>query len=285
MLNSQTSNPLYHYCSVETFFNIISSKKIRLSSTNTMNDALDGRWLYHHLEILGHNHRFREELGPEENAKREKLRRLHFYSDQFRNMNTFYSFSLSEEGDLLSQWRGYANDGAGISIGFNVSNLAASMNPNETLKTSTFSFYKMKYPSQKQILIAIENAFAKHCPNPELEPLDYGKFTEFIDTMNTEVKNSAFSEEKEWRFITRRGNANVFSPTLFPDTPRANFMVRDGRITSFYEFEFKTLFGIDQPIIEIVLGPKCKIDRTELNLFLNLNSISCAVNSSEATYR
>lgn len=31
---------------------------------------------------------------------------------------------MSEKGDLLSQWRGYANDGAGFAIGFNADALS-----------------------------------------------------------------------------------------------------------------------------------------------------------------
>ena len=36
---------LYHYCDVNTFFNIVSSKEIWLSSIFEMNDLLETHWI------------------------------------------------------------------------------------------------------------------------------------------------------------------------------------------------------------------------------------------------
>ena len=45
---------IYHYCSVESFFNIITSKVLWLSDIEYMNDRLEGQWsneIFKNLDI------------------------------------------------------------------------------------------------------------------------------------------------------------------------------------------------------------------------------------------
>lgn len=104
---------LYHYCSVDAFFSIISSRKIRLSSLLLANDSQEGLLVRRRLmEIAGG-----KGLGvAQQQALAQEL-------ETFESENHGYGFCLSAAKDRLSQWRGYANDGQGFAIGFNANAL------------------------------------------------------------------------------------------------------------------------------------------------------------------
>ena len=55
-----------------------------------------------------------------------------------------FVFSLSEEGNLLSQWRGYTPLGAGVSIGFNQDKL------QRHAQQKGFSLIKCLYKKEEQ---------------------------------------------------------------------------------------------------------------------------------------
>ncbi|MCY9835870.1 DUF2971 domain-containing protein [Aeromonas media] len=124
-----------------------------------------------------------------------------------------FSFSLTEEGDLLSQWRGYTKNGIGVSIGFRSSNL----------KSGGFQLFPCIYALEEQeayIKHLFELAFktfnetsetGKHekskCTNP-LELPHWDAINEagsaLISWLNVAcalIKDSSFKEEKEWRLV------------------------------------------------------------------------------------
>jgi hypothetical protein len=61
-------------------------------------------------------------------------------------------FCLSEQGDLLSQWRGYADDAYGISIGFSKPYLEElSRKTVEAKKKSGFTLLQVQYDSHEDL--------------------------------------------------------------------------------------------------------------------------------------
>lgn len=104
------SNPktLYHYCSPENFLRILQSREIQLSALKLSNDTLEGKLVARTLL------RIAERNKMDEQHRQRLLEMLEFFETSCEGLG----FCLSADGDLLSQWRGYANDGAGIAIGF-----------------------------------------------------------------------------------------------------------------------------------------------------------------------
>lgn len=103
---------VYHYCSVDTFFNIIKNSSIWLSDIAKSND---------YQECI----RCREIVnkGMEEYL-RDDVEALQAWRTWYEegvyshfSMKTF-CVCFSGSKDKLSQWRGYAQDGKGIAIGF-----------------------------------------------------------------------------------------------------------------------------------------------------------------------
>jgi hypothetical protein len=72
-------------------------------------------------------------------------------------------FCLSEEGDLLSQWRGYADDGCGVAIGFESSFFSdlTEMTPDRA-KGFDLLFVQVCYDpkEQRKLLDPITRSFA-----------------------------------------------------------------------------------------------------------------------------
>ncbi|WP_368646840.1 hypothetical protein [Castellaniella ginsengisoli] len=86
---------LYHYCSVEAFFSILSNKSIWLSNVNSMNDHQENKWLDQFIL---------DELRNKMGAIGEASANLSWES-YIKNKPNPFIFCLSSDPDVLSQWR------------------------------------------------------------------------------------------------------------------------------------------------------------------------------------
>lgn len=104
----------YHYCSLDTFYNILQTGTIRFGNPLNMNDSAEIIWLLEMVKDFvlkrGVYNSILEGWNLIENISRTLL----------QEMDCPYIFCLSKDKDVLSQWRSYANDGKGVAIGFNV---------------------------------------------------------------------------------------------------------------------------------------------------------------------
>jgi hypothetical protein len=101
---------LYHYCSTETFVSILTSKTIRLSAATLSNDSMEGQIF---KKVL-------MDIASSEHLPYDQLPQFDMLLRDHQDIVEGLIFCLSYAGDLLSQWRAYANNGAGIAIGFNI---------------------------------------------------------------------------------------------------------------------------------------------------------------------
>lgn len=105
-MNSSTT--LYHYASNQTAFAIFKSRIFRLSCLSAANDSLEGR-------VLGRVFaKMLQSSGLPKGVVDVASVIVEGYPDQTEG----FALCLSEKGDLLSQWRAYADNGAGMAIGF-----------------------------------------------------------------------------------------------------------------------------------------------------------------------
>lgn len=104
---------IYHYCDINAFHSILTYKKIWLSAANNMNDYKEVSWF---VDKVYH------ELGKVVNDENRGVIN-DFWNHSTINRPLPYLCSFSTNGDMLSQWRAYANDGRGLSIGFNIEKL------------------------------------------------------------------------------------------------------------------------------------------------------------------
>ncbi len=117
--NPERDNVLYHYCSTETLLSILEHGKIRFSDLNMMNDPQEWRYCY---ELFERAANVMLEKVPEQAALEGIDTDFFDHVDAYlspKQLNSHPVIScFSKQPDVLSQWRGYADNAQGWSIGF-----------------------------------------------------------------------------------------------------------------------------------------------------------------------
>jgi hypothetical protein len=257
---------LYHYCPNNAFHSIIENRRIWLSSLSLSNDSMEGKLV---AEILA-------PIAKADKLDQNTIDRLHESVSLLEQVVDGLGFCLSEEGDLLSQWRGYAGDATGVSIGFSkdyLEHLAETSRPVQDSEKSGFTLERVEYdpeiqgnllkPTYVEIKKLInEGAFKFPSRRGILDvrsddeiKKDNEKIKRAFSNLSMRVlmlfgklfllKTTAFREEKEWRLISylvKTGN------------DRCSFRALNDRIVPFREFDL--LQSESGSIAEVILGPK-----------------------------
>jgi hypothetical protein len=230
--------PLFHYTSARGFAGIIESGEVWATRFDHMNDR---RELTIGEEIVRREAqkmlaRFRPEspqawiLG--EFVRIEPLARLTKHT-------SVYLASLSERGDLLSQWRAYAADGSGYSIGFSQLPL-----PTEDRPTAQAGLYlvRCEYDEEpfadrirvilREVATGFEQFVQKHNGKKELfDAVHHSALAIAYRRVAAEIpclKHKAFSEEKEWRLV-------VLPLDIEREGQIAKFRTDSGELTPYVE--------------------------------------------------
>lgn len=177
---------------------------------------------------------------------------------------------LSEDGDLLSQWRAYAADGSGVSIGFDRAYVTWLVETSRGTETD-LELHHVEYESQahdKLVMPAylelrrLLKSDADFPPgaSPEFRDSNDPKLVELNGRLAVltllraalgafngifSLKHSAFAEEKEWRLLHHHG--------LLPTNPCLYRAVGSGIVP------YKACLLRDSGqsrIAEVVLGPR-----------------------------
>ncbi|MFP7408521.1 DUF2971 domain-containing protein [Aeromonas veronii] len=122
------------------------------------------------------------------------------------------SFSLTEENDLLSQWRGYTKNGIGVSIGFRSVSLKNkfqilpclySPEEQDAYVKHLFELALRKFNST----IEMGKYDKRNCPDPTRIPYwdainEAGNdLVSWLNVACSIIKDPSFKEEKEWRIV------------------------------------------------------------------------------------
>lgn len=106
---------IYHYCDANAFHSICTNRKLWFNDLFSMNDSLEIQWGYSIWEEAASVKM--KKYGKEFLDEIDKI--LHFSGFQ----GLLLANCFSTNGDVLSQWRAYANDGKGYVIGFDAKEL------------------------------------------------------------------------------------------------------------------------------------------------------------------
>lgn len=303
---------LYHYCSVDSFYNIIKSRSIWLSDIGKSNDLRELKWLKEKCEtyILKYWLDYvkeldkRGELSTKVFKRYEETKTLCDFINK-RDTSKCWAFCLSEKKDDLGKWRGYADDGQGISIGFKadffvlVETIAYSLDKDEDI-----FFNKVKY-SQKQIkdFFLNEAELGSISMNESLEEVAKKIENAIIIAMWNAAffKSETFKEEKEWRIAYSMDLAKLYKGRE-PEIPddkneyknaitvgKYGYVVKNNSLVSHVELGIPHMESI---ISEICIGPKSSIEIDDVRLFLisqgilkNITDKSIKIYKSDSTYR
>jgi hypothetical protein len=184
------SQILYHYCNPIVFWSIVEKGHIWLSDIFTMRDWKELKWgrdIF--TQVVRENHGL--------------------FDDDFRYFATFSVFgvdnhvrpfvaSFSANGDLLSQWRAYGDDGRGFSLGVRAHHIYSSWGVR--LKKVEYREVRQK-ALVLQSLVELQDLWRKRPQNlPSVVSVWQDVLNEFaIDLCS--FKHPSFFEEKEFRIV------------------------------------------------------------------------------------
>ena len=300
---------VYHYCSLDTFYSIFCNSTIRLSNISKSNDSEEITYLLPEMkqfcsELFGkYNDAFSEKYRLNENFVSD------YFDSKFNELSlNFYVACFSEEADLLSQWRGYANDARGVSIGF----LTEALYPLASSTSSNYNFSQVRY-SLDDLYEQVESYIVKNVRKDFTgdSRADSLFLINIVDTTLSTIfynsmlyKNPHFIEEKEWRLVYNPlGNirrvmdknsyydrlTEVFSASTekggFARMPM-KFHISDNKIVSHIDLSFSSIKN--SFVKEIIIGPKSNIDVLDLELFLlsnGFNPMNIDIRKSYIPYR
>lgn len=315
------SKTVYHYCSAETLMSIISNSTLRASNIRKSNDYTE---VINCIDVFMVS--MRNALQKYSIKNKDDLVFHDFIKDLDTDLLietainnescTYYCVCFSESQDLLSQWRGYADDGSGVAIGF-----------DDSFFIRTTDYCHIKYAPVEYNSLDVKSDLTRYIYNrikkthdvmqDRLKCSDYESTLSLI--LNAMVynaifyKNDAFSEEREWRLVyypfgsvrnlsIRHKAGEMSTNQLYYDKMRdvaqygtqhkglerspIRFMLRDRSIISYVDLNFRDI--LPYCIKEIVLGPKNVMDDLDLRLFLTENGIDLSFTKivrSASTYR
>lgn len=196
-----------------------------------------------------------------------------------------YAACFSEEKDLLNQWRGYANNGAGVAIGFSKRILDLVNKEPYGL-----AFKRICYQEEQQ------NKVVKQLVKIIIDTMQIKNlFAAFAEVYANEIvkigcmKASGFSEEKEWRLcIAMSPEARVGREARLSNFTLSQVheqCIRE-QIVTYFDLSFKDMKK--QFINEIIIGPDAKITKRDICRSLYINGYDPGkidITPSNITYR
>ena len=315
-MSQRVPRVLYHYCSLPTFKNILDNKSIWLSDIRKSNDSLELKW------IMGQCQLYMLKSWTDYVAAVQKERGMDIVShEHFEMFQKLYDlakdydaeddtknwvFCLSEKADDLGQWRGYADDGKGIAIGFNSAFLRKVNIIGDSIRDTAvdFNFSKVHY-STKDVdklfynTVGLSKITVNSAPDDVIALMKRAVVYSYIYA--PQYKNQNFKDEKEWRIVYSMFLSNLEKGER-PGIPKEKNVLADEITLDQYAFIQKdnTLVShlelglpqIKQAVHSITIGPKAKISRTDLKLYLisiglldNFDDQSIKIHRSLISYR
>jgi hypothetical protein len=254
---------IYHYTTASGLLGILQSQTIWATETSYLNDSQEVK--YGVDLALGEL----TKLSEENNAKGER-EFIRVVSQDLQTFGTheFFVSCFCEDGDLLSQWKGYSDFGAGFSIGLDIENYSNSLT---MLSNSPIRIKKVVYEPeiQKRILwdefiatLGVFDDWIERYPSNKTNIIMAAAvgLVAYIKLQLVRFKAPAFSEEQEWRIIYYPLIQSVSEYKKL-----IKFRTAENRIIPYLEFPFPTSS-------KIIMGPK--IDRESARKAINLISHS-----------
>ena len=188
---------LFHYTDLEGVKGIFTSKSLWLSKFTASNDISEILLAIEHFRSFV-GHRAREVTAPEGDFLREAADQL----ESFRRTNICLA-SFCEQGDLLSQWRSYGNDGRDIALGFNSERLLEFAARNHLRLLRCVYEQDEHARISRDLVTLLLDSFRR--ARPETAEDRRGLIAHFNAAfllVAPVIKDHRFAEEQEWRLIS-----------------------------------------------------------------------------------
>ncbi len=242
---------LFHYTSPAGLIGIVKEKQVWATNITYLNDTKE---IDHAVDYAKHQLRnFLKEIPQWTEEEKNLLKALH---DNAGNAaKRIYLFSLTEEGDLLSQWRAYCPPRGGYAIG------VPSQQLRVMAKKQGFFLCPCVYDHYTQcaIIREIVDGFMTRYRMQRDAGADMDtarqqtawEFGQHLALYGPVLKHSAFREEKEWRLI---------SGMISEKHPQIDYRAGAAGIIPFFKFNLMdekhpNLNNVDGGHTTVITGP------------------------------
>ena len=253
----KTEGVLYHYTSHEALYNIVESGVVRASHIYYMNDQNEIKYAID--KFIRVTEKYRDKNA--DNLSVMLLTQIPKWIQNMRNNPHYiFSFSLSEKGNLLSQWRAYTSHGTGISIGFNHSDV------KRFAKNNGMNLVECVYKNEEQerilddVIQSILSEFESDKVSIDTTKGAVGqeyhtylnKYTDQLLNEFVKIKDPAFHEECEWRLVSK----------FYEKYVNKDIQFRSGKTTlvPYVNFELKNIRGDGRFFEQVYVGPSPNFD-------------------------
>jgi hypothetical protein len=191
-------------------------------------------------------------------------------------------FCDEDAGDLLSQWRGYANMGGGYALGFRAASLA-SHGPGIQLRKVIYEEVfqrKLVEDTLDEFCILLSTLASSVSSSTAKLNSAIGNFSHAIAQVFHEYlhcfKHPKFDKEQEWRLVQRVVPYQTADKTLIT-TEHAKFREARGLLVPYVELDLAEEdpndFKMRLPLEQINIGPTLRQDLAENSLKQILNKL------------
>jgi hypothetical protein len=259
-------NWLHHYTSQAGFKGILTTRTLRATKIQYLNDAREFSLA---LDMTAVEIGARLGRSPSSRTT-DYLKTLKSDLSRVPLVN-IHVCSLTERPDQLSQWRGYCRPGDGLSIGF----------PRTTLSqlalAAGWSLVQCVYGQREQqalIRSLLDGAIAKL--TAAIDKHSWRTVQQLV-ALAPKLKHSGFAEEREWRLV---------SPPIDARNPEYDFRPGKHALIPFVPFHLahpKTKL----PAVNVVVGPTGHpiLSQGSAATLLALNAESYSITSSVIPFR
>ncbi|NDV79964.1 DUF2971 domain-containing protein [Dysgonomonas sp. 511] len=268
---------IYHYTSLSGLISIIENQTLFCTNINYLNDKKEfcyGVGLI--LKVL--------EKLKKEDFEISVLEMIENHIDHIYKEERYVT-CFSKDGDLLSQWRAYANQGKGVSIGFDFFKLDKSI--DQPLHGKHIDYDENSQYQTVEELIRIIITFFKERKNI-IDWEDFGYewlvntvIIDFLQGIIASYKSSSFKEEQEYRFeytidgnmvkkedeeIHFRASETLIIPYIILEAKYRRFQ-KNKKMGKYNECAEEPFFVLKRlPIKEIIIGPSLDFDTIKSGL-------------------
>lgn len=319
LTTSTLPDVVYHYCSVDTFFQIITNHTLRLSDIEKSNDFMEKKWAIRQcLEHIKNN--LTNPAYPCSKQPELAAALLAGMEQQFQRYNTMIlAACFSSERDLLSQWRGYGDNGYGVCIGvssgtaferaFRRAQRYLGLKGSARDLPDGLLFHNIQYSTENIESICMR-MFCIHMQWLPLRVSIEMAAAELVRMMYPVLpffKSRAFSEEAEWRCVyypplpappyeNDTFDEGAFDEQLVQQVTEQqldlfrmlpiNYRLREKNLVPYRDISFSS--PCQSFIRSVTIGPKCPLDRETVKLFLERYRIPIDMKNiylSDVSYR
>lgn len=258
-LHARRPRLLYHYTDAAGLLGMLKSQRLWATNSRFMNDPTETEYAAQLVTAITWDLQqdYPSTLFLEvSKAIQDLLKAYVDYGEQ-------YLACFCENGDLLSQWRGYGATGGGYALGFTAKYMGLNYYPRAEKPEPILR--KVLYRKRQQEALITKwvrflfdwEILRRRRPSQKKVPMNFRdegwlKFNWFISECLRCFKDPAYAEEKEWRVI-QHGISFYGQNAVIPD-----FRASRGKIVQFVELDFtnsKSKYKGKLPLKTIRYGP------------------------------